>query len=351
MTRHIVAFFVSVLSVAPLFAQEWVAATVVSSAGDTLRGEIRFEDMQASPGRFEYRNNAEGRVTTLNVEVVTSYTINDTKASFDAIELPIAYYASVPVEAGANPIVRQDTIGVFADVLWQSASTTLYQFTDEMGQYRFVLRKGNVLTELRNVSFTVLKDDRVHRQDRPVYRNQIKALFPACNINTDALQYNEKDLTRMMRSVAACNGETVVKSRTSANASTVGLGISAGAGVIFGKPGSNYNVGLQVQLIPTRGSRTSFFWFEFGVTNYNYEDESGGSFPYIKILSGRSFGDRQVRGLIFGGFSFPGGVTGGFGARLGTRFAVYAKVEKFLVAPDGTFTLNLSFLPLQGASK
>jgi hypothetical protein len=179
MKALILAAFV-ITTIQSLAQDNWKRGKVVLTSGDTLDGEILYEDWKQSPQQIVYRSAAGGAERSVLPLEAKSFVINNPNELYEPFTAEITYYLLVPVAQGVSPIDKKVEVTAFFEVLLSNPKVSLYRFIDDQNTPRFFIKRENVLRELHNISYYTKVNEGVVHVERPNYREELKQILNDC---------------------------------------------------------------------------------------------------------------------------------------------------------------------------
>lgn len=129
--------------------QSWKSGWCVTQKGDTLHGQILFEDWEISPSEIVFLDTLNQRQQIFGTADLKSFGLryNNRYEIFESKTVRVSAFSRAPVEYGKSPI-SVDTISRFIELRFHSDIISLFElsYTDKMLHY--YIMKNFVTTEL-----------------------------------------------------------------------------------------------------------------------------------------------------------------------------------------------------------
>jgi hypothetical protein len=287
----------------------WKPARLLAQSGDTLRGEVLFEDWDRSPSSIEFRSAGSSSSIAYTPDNIKGFSIPEGNLKFVSKWIAIKYYIKTPVDQHKSPVVREFKGNAFVEVLLRNETVALYSYTDSEKDERFFLEKNNQLTELINIDYTTSFYGKYYRISKRDYRDQLKQILSECStLKTKGINYDAKALLKILNAYDACSHpEYKATFEQPNNHDLVYYGITMGTS----PTDYPYHVGLNLQMLSEKKFNNRFMVLESGwakVRNGYYPTDQNhvGQF-YLGIYVGTYFGIRALRPCVFTGFSTMNG--------------------------------------------
>ncbi|MBL7697680.1 MAG: PorT family protein [Chitinophagaceae bacterium] len=208
--KKLILFFAAVLVGLCSFSQNFQPATLVTSDGKSLEGEINYKNWKKNPAKIQFRRHAASSSATQE-----TYTAKDLKS----FTVSGDYYAAAIVEVDyrsdnpgsltseSNIIVRRDTVFLRALV---RGTKSLYHFYDIADH--FYILKDETFELLRYKKYISASDGqgRVYRYNR-TFAMQLLRYFEGCESLSPALEkvkYSADHLTAAFNNYYKCTSQT-----------------------------------------------------------------------------------------------------------------------------------------------
>jgi hypothetical protein len=327
-------------------AQAWRDGFVVMVNGDSVKGQIEFSDPDENITRIRFRSSPSSTPVPYSPAEINSFGIDNPPQRFEKLEAQVSYYSKGIVEWGDNPVVAIKLISSFAEVIRASRSVTLYSVYDENGDERFFLRKNGELTELRNISYLVMRDANTYTVNETPYRGQIMNLLAGCpEVKKKVYQYDGKSLGKAVEDYAKCKGETSTVTTSLAQETWFFGGfVLVGTGTLNGEAiGWGGTAGVSAQMLSRKNRGNQFWWIDLGVG-----DSDILSIPlFLNLSVGSYIGNGRVQPLIDAGVStLSGTLNGGLGVAYNKRVVLAGNINVGLLGEKTVlYTMKLTVYP------
>lgn len=326
-----------------LLAQNWQPASITLQDGKTQTGLIDFFDWEKSPSVFKYNDN--GRIIEYTGEDVTAFRVGG--KNYKLVKAKLKYYHSVPVAQGRSIVAREDSVAVFAEVMFSSAAAELYSLHDANIQERLFVMTDGATRELVKYKVSMERNGGIYNQTNNSYRDALDQIVETCGFKVSRnLAYTTKAIIPVLTSFSICRGEepTLEEEKQKGLVNLGGRGGVVGASV-GGQWTTSPMVGLTVQFLSRRNHNRNFARLEFGLApNLRKEHFSKGS---IVLQGGTYFTMNDLQPLVFMGLSTFSGFHAGAGVAYKKCF-VFAGDFKLLGINGGdyaAYTIQVRFYP------
>jgi hypothetical protein len=324
-------------------AQAWRPATVVMSSGDSVRGEVNFSDPDISPSEIVFRKQGQPESSTLSTEEVQLFIVQDPATVFEKFEANIAYYTTVTIMEGVNPIVAREDISVFAERLIYDEHVILYSVQDKNKDERFFIRKEGKTTELLNISYQVYKNGVTNVVEDFRYAGQVRQLLSDCRPGKMGnIAYTPRNLTRHVATYIECKGGKSQKV-TQSLGERFSIGVTTSYTDVLTPRGVDYIgslAGGSMQFLSRKNLNNRFFWIDVSAVG-NAEDFGP---VMVSLMGGTYFGSGDIQPLAGIGLSMVGGgVVAGAGVAYKKRIILNGNLRLHLGGVG--YELRVALLP------
>jgi hypothetical protein len=310
------------------FGQNWQRATLHLHNGDSIGGEIDFEDWKVSPSSVRFRSN--GQVKAYDHIELNSFLVGEKTQRYQLVRARLKYFNTVPVKPGGNPIDHEDSVTVYSEVLYSNRDLALYSLQDAWEDERLFIMKEGEVREL--VHFTVIfeREGRNFKQENNSYREQLKQLLKDCDVVINSgVEYGLRAIIPVLRKYSACKGyEQSVERIEQRGLLSAGAYSGAVGYTSTYESASVFMLGANFQLLSKRTHNNNFVWADIGFVPGPSADNPLSQSVLLGLYGGRYFGKGKVQPLIFAGLS---NIARGFDSGVGVA------VNKSLVV-SGSFS-------------
>lgn len=288
-------------------AQNWQKATLYLVNGETVEAEVDFKDWKVSPYSISVKNG--GLVESYNGSHVKRFTLTATNNSFQVVSARLRYYMKSPIPLTISPVDHDDSVAVYAEVIYADKFFELFSLQDAEARERFFIKQGKSSPEeLVHYTINIEKDGHQFTNENNHYRNQLGGLLNDCpEAAKKAKGYSQKYIVAALKAYAECKGVTPSSVKQESK-SLINLGVLVGSAHItykgYGSIGAPF-FGGNVQVLSKRSMNNFFASIEViympglkGDTQSAY-----GSAGQLAIYGGRYIGKQRLQGVIFTGLS------------------------------------------------
>lgn len=345
-SKFLIAGSLLIASLDLLAQGDWKNAEVLLTSGETLKGLVHITDTSPGSTTIEFKASKDDAVKTFTPEEASAYKVSDPTREFRRLKTVIDYYATSPVPAGGNPIVQQDPVDVFAEVLLSSSGIILYEIIDQRNFRRFLVNENGVTKELVNAKYKQMVDGEPKSFVRTDYQKQIKSLLSDCDTKERIYKYSERPLVKAFEEITKCKNKQVdFKKEKMPDLTNVGIfgGQHFAPNSVTGARDIHKPIaGLSLQFLSNRWNNKGFIRVEAGALQTEVSNNKIGWRPYFGVEVGSYFGRRKLQPFaeldLASSFYFLPGIGGGVAYRkmvmitgtatptLGEGFALTAKL-------------------------
>lgn len=247
--------------------QSWKKSWCVTQQGDTLHGQILFEDWEISPSEIIFRDTLNQKQQIFGTVDLKSFALryNKRKEIFESKTVRVTTFSRAVLEYGKSPL-SVDTISRFIELKFQSDIISLFMLSDADNMPHYYIMKNHIMTELEYGKATLIKDDKPYAYKNNRYKNQLKVLLEECpTLNVSDVDYTDKSLIKLLTEYHSyCKVDYTVlfknKSRVKVN-----IGI-AGGGHFFPNEKSYYPFDASVRFLLPKNFYNRFLSIEAGMS-------------------------------------------------------------------------------------
>lgn len=323
-----------ILTSTVLSARNWQPSTLYFHNGDSLKGEVDFVDWKISPSVIEFRNNSQ--VRSYSAADLKSFMITGGNQWYELVRARLRYYNAATIQQGGNPVDHEDSVAVYAEVVYRNRNIVLYSLQDTQEDERLFIMTDDKVRELIHFTVTFNRGGQNYNQENNSYREQLKVLLKDCEVVVPSnLAYSSRQIIMVLKKYASCRGygAGIEKVETPG---LVNIGVFTGvAGYnlkLEDESGKDNFFGVDLQLLSKRKHSQNFIWVEAGVM----PGKVGKIFdPYFTsyafgLYGGRYLGRGRVQPVAFTGLSSLNGVFDtGAGIALDKRFILQGSFSLF----------------------
>lgn len=193
-------------------------AYIVNREGDTISGSIDHKEWKFSPTHILFKSSDENAAAKeYGINELTAFTIIDREAyRRDVVKISL-HPSKLNEISGKDTTWKIDT--VFLKVIYTGKQASLFSYTDKIKE-RFYIQKlqGEQPTEL--IKREYLAENGVSLIKEYTYKDQLKRLSYVNGISNDALvrkidemDYEERELEKLMKMINGNEGEAVAKGK------------------------------------------------------------------------------------------------------------------------------------------
>jgi hypothetical protein len=189
--------FFLILFTCSAFAQDnFVQGEVVINNGDTLKGEINYQDWKVTPEKIEFKSG--GILRVFRVSDVKSFKVKGDRFISEKIKLDVTVQKLQRMNRTDKPRFTEKK--VFLNVL-EEGDVSLYEYYDSRPHY--FAKKGNDLIELTNRAYL---DDDNNLITNKKYLGQLSLLLNECSSVriSENLSYKRKELSKLIGKYNTC---------------------------------------------------------------------------------------------------------------------------------------------------
>lgn len=293
-----ICVFISALSLAQ--DPNWTSAKIYFQEGDTAVGMVDFQDWNISPTTINVVYN--GSTTTYGGLDVKGFTTNGRR--YTIIKTDLKYYRPGPIKQTTSPVLKEEPVSVFAEVIYASHGLELYSLMDELKDERLFIKKDEVTRELVKYSILIEINGQTTTQTSNIYRSTLQALLTDCGVAVKPeLQYSSKAIIPLLKSYSKCKGHAV-ELEGKERKSLLQLGASAGflGGYGLRAGGEAFGIySVDAQLLSERRLHNTLLWVSVGIPGVPQEDR--GTTVLLSFRAGSYFGSGKVQSLAYAGIS------------------------------------------------
>ena len=296
-------------------------------AGDTINGEIDFQDWQVSPSTIYVRENA--RVRQYARADLKGFVIEENNLRYEVLNTKLQYHITQPVKQGQSSVERTEPVSVYAEVLFANKSIALYSLQDDLQDERFFIRKDDEIKELVHYIIPIEKDGKLFNQEINAFRGQLRQALMDCDVKVnERLPYGSPEIVSLLRKYSECKGDATSSVERKEKKGLVMLGLMNGFSTYRDATqqpvlvSGDYFFGLDLQALSKRRHNRNFVWVEAGLMpGVRGHDEK----PYLThvvfaFYGGTYFGKGKVQPLVYvGGSSVVGIFDSGAGVGFNKR--------------------------------
>ena len=255
-------------NISSVYAQQsWKRSWCVTQKGDTLHGQILFEDWEISPSQIVFRDTLNQTQRTFGTTELKSFGLRYNKRDeiFESKTVQVTTFSRALVEYGKPPF-SVDTISRFIELRFHSDVVSLFELSDVEKMPHFYIMKNHMMTELEYGKATLIKDDKPYAYKNNRYKIQLKGLLQECpTLDVNEVNYTNKSLVKLLTEYHSfCKVDYSVlfsnKSRVKVN-----LGITGGVYFIV-KGAPYYPLDASVRFLMPKKFYNRFLSIEVGMS-------------------------------------------------------------------------------------
>lgn len=308
-----------------LFGQNWQPAKLFLHDGDSIEGEIDFVDWDISPATLSFRR--DGQVRGYDHIELNSFTVGELKQRYQLVRAKLRYYNQVTIQEGASPIDHEDSVAVYAEVLYSNAHLALYSLQDAWEDERLFIMTNGQVRELVHYSVTYVRQGRNVKQENNSFREQLKQLLKDCDAGINSsLLYGPRSIIPVLRKYSTCKGyeksEEKIEQRGLLSVGPY-IGLAGYNSTSSNENTSVFMLGANLQLLSKRRHSNNFVWADIGFVPGPSADNPLPQSVLFGLHGGRYFGKGKVQPLFFAGLSNVVGILDwGGGVAINKSFVV-----------------------------
>lgn len=304
--KQILILVIAVVASSACFAQNWQKVSLTFNGGQTSEAEVNFEDWKISPKNIQVREGQS--IKSYDASDLKSFTLIDSKQSYTLVHAKLRYYLDAPVEIDRSPVNREDSVAVYAEVLYVDNAVSLYSLQDAEQEDRYFIAKDGVTRELVHFTYNLSKGGKTYLTENNSFREQLKALLADCGVPISSeLNYSERAIQGVLNKYAKCKGNTAtVEKEEVRGLITIGLmgGQAFSSYPQFNTTFVDNMLGGEIQFLSRRSHQNNFIWIEVGVIPGLKGDALGTSTTFVGgLYGGRYFGKKKLQFLAYTGLS------------------------------------------------
>ncbi|HRI62556.1 MAG TPA: hypothetical protein PK228_22600 [Saprospiraceae bacterium] len=215
MKKIIYLILLLILTTSVLPAQKnFTDGGLIQSNGDTLHGQIDYQEWDLNPSGIQFRPSSSGAATAFDYRNIAGFFVTGKNEIYQTATVYINNEPSdmhkMPSYSSVGEAIRnfrpvRDT--VFLRVLARG-KLSLYEYKDNNGAHYLAQPEGDTIREL------VARKVNVNSNTVPLdeYKNQLKFMTVACStlgVNFDKLTYSDKTLLDVVKKFNQCTGNSV----------------------------------------------------------------------------------------------------------------------------------------------
>lgn len=180
--------------------QSWKKSWCVTPKGDTLRGQILFEDWEISPSEIVFRDTLNQKQQIFRTTELKSFGLRYDKREeiFESKTVRVTTFSRALVEYGKSPL-SVDTISRFIELKFQNDIISLFMLSDADKIPHYYIMKNFIMTELEYGRATLMKDNQPYAYKNNRYRSQLKMLLAECpTLDVSEVDYTDKSLMKLL---------------------------------------------------------------------------------------------------------------------------------------------------------
>ena len=197
----------------------FVASTIIQLNGDTIKGEINYQEWEYNPRKIQFRNKNTQSVKTYTCKDIKGFTINDKNEKYqtaivdvdnDPVEgANLKRYESMNIEEMKPQLVR-DTVFLLINAQGRLNFFSLFQYADSKPHY-FIQKNNGKIEELVYRRAKVMNRDTNSIVTIQAYKNQLQTLTADCAFQKqgfDKLLYIKSDILEVVTKYNICSGQS-----------------------------------------------------------------------------------------------------------------------------------------------
>ncbi len=177
-------------------------AQVVNSAGDTLNGEINYQNWKKNPLRIQFRQKESGNTVNYKPTDIKWFTVANEKYTSAIVSVDQRDDHIPALVEDSIIYLKTDTVFLFSMV---EGTKSLYLFED--GVMHFYIKEANNFTLLRFKKFLVIRNNSTFATTRTDYISQLGDYLGGCTATTDVIakaKYEQRALRKVFGSYSSC---------------------------------------------------------------------------------------------------------------------------------------------------
>ena len=177
-------------------------AQVVNSAGDTLNGEINYQNWKRNPSRIQFRQKESGSTVNYTPTDIKWFTVANEKytSAIVSVDQRDDHTAALVEDSTIN--LKTDTAFLLSMV---EGTKSLYLYDDAV--MHFYIKEDNDFTLLRYKKFLVVRNNTTFSTTRTDYISQLGNYLDGCTATTVAIakaKYEQQALRKAFESYYSC---------------------------------------------------------------------------------------------------------------------------------------------------
>lgn len=193
-------------------------ATIIQLNGDTIKGEINYQEWVYNPKKIEFRDKKSQNVTTYSSKDIKGFTINYKNEQYQSaiIDVDNASLESSKLkeyeylkDVEPNPQLTRDTAFLLIEAKGQLNLFSL-QYTDGKPHY-FVQKNNGLIEELKLRQVKIKRNDTISIVTFPIYKSQLQSLIADCTSQQQdftKLLYLKNEILKVVKSYNVCKGQS-----------------------------------------------------------------------------------------------------------------------------------------------
>ena len=193
-------------------------ATIIQLNGDTIKGEINYQEWVYNPKKIEFRHKKDQNITTYSCKDIKGFTISYKNEKYQSAVVDVdnesletsklkEYEALKDVEP--NPQLIRDTAFLLIEVQGRLNLFSL-QYADGKPHY-FIQKNNGLIEELRYRKVKIITHDTISIVTFPIYKNQLQSFVADCTLQQQdftKLRYIKYEILDVVKSYNACKGQS-----------------------------------------------------------------------------------------------------------------------------------------------